>query len=153
MFGHDNNLLNICRPFIDFRATEFADTLDFYSDASLVKTLGYGAVFQHHWLYGVWGEDFIENNSPSIEFLELYTLCAAVLTWGEILTNVRIVIFCDNEAVVNIVNNMTSKCTRCMNLVRILVEDNLVHNRRVFVRHVKTHLNVRADSLSRLQFA
>ena len=129
-----------------------ADVLDFFTDASLSKKFGYGAVFKHQWLYGIWGSEFIEEQSPSIEFLELFALTAGILTWASQLTNVCIVIFCDNEAVVNMVNNLTSKCRQCIKLIRLLVEDNLLHNRRVFVRHVRTKLNQRADALSRLQF-
>ena len=118
---HDK--LVLCRPFIDLSKTINAQKINFYSDASLCKTLGFGAVFQDSWIYGAWGSEFIEDQSPSIEFLELFALCAGVLTWSENLINTRVIVFCDNQAVVQIVNNMTSKCPKCMKLVRILVED------------------------------
>ena len=43
--------------------------------------------------------------NPSIEYLELFALTAAVLTWGSKLKNRRITIFCDNLSVVCMINN------------------------------------------------
>ena len=39
-----------------------------------------------------------------------------------------------------------------MKLVRILAYNCILHHRRVFVKHIKTELNVLADSLSRMNF-
>ena len=39
-----------------------------------------------------------------------------------------------------------------MTLVCLLVLYGLKHNRRVFVRHIETKMNIRADALSRLDF-
>ena len=101
---------NLCRPFTDLDKFHYAHTLNFCTDASKNKLLGFGAVFGDRWLYGRWDQDFVEENDPSIEYLELYALCAGILTWGHLLTDTKIIIFCDNEAVVHIVNNLTSKC-------------------------------------------
>ena len=109
-------------------------------------------MFGDRWIFGLWGEQYIDEESPSIEFLELFALCAGILTWAHLLTNCRIIVYCDNEAVVHMVNNMTSKCPQCMKLIRLLILGGLNHNRRVFVRHVKTAENKRADALSRYQF-
>ena len=148
-----NNYIQLCHPFIDFMAPSLtAEELDFYTDSSLCKTLGFGCIFSDRWFAGLWGADFIDNEKPSIEFLELFALCAAVLTWEHLLQNCRVIIYCDNEAVVNIVNNMTSKCTKCMKLVRMLIKDGMLNNRRIFVKHVRSEANVRADMLSRCQF-
>ena len=140
----------LCRPFVDVDAFAYADTLGFFTDASLNRKYGMGAVFRDRWLVNKWGEDFIDKESPSIEFLELYALVSAILTWSSHLRNCRIIIFCDNEAVVNMVNNTTSKCPQCMKLIRLLVIDGLLSNRRVFVRHIASKANILADSLSRM---
>ena len=63
--------------------------------------------------------------------------------------NTRIVIFCDNESVMNMVNNMTSKKPE---VYGILILDNLMKNRRVFVHYIESEQNQLADSLSRLEF-
>ena len=39
-----------------------------------------------------------------------------------------------------------------MKLVRILVKDCLINNRRVFVKHIRSEKNERADALSRVQW-
>ena len=67
------------------------------------------------------------------------------------LKNCRIIIFCDNKAVVDMVNNLTSFCGNCMYLIQLLVLSGLNDNCRIFVRHVKTFLNKQADFLSRLK--
>ena len=59
-------------------------------------------------------------------------------------------LFCDNEAVVHMVNNATSKCKNCMVLLRLLVLECMLHNVRVMVKHVGTKDNGKTDALSRL---
>ena len=99
------------------------------------------------------GEWFHQNYNPSIEYLELVGLTAALLTWGKFITDQRVILFCDNTAVVGMVNSMTSSCKNCMYLLRLIALDNLIHNRRVFVKYVKTADIYLADTLSRLQFS
>ena len=86
--------------------------LSFYADASLNK-----------------------NFSFSGQFLEMFALTAGILTWGKFLKNFRMIVFSDNEAVVNIVNNMTSRCLKCIKLVRLLVLDNFVNNKNFCLPH------------------
>ena len=139
-------------PFVDIDAFTYADELGFFTDASLNSSFGMGAVYGNRWLVMTWGKQFIEQYQPSIEYLELFALTAGILTWSKYLKNCRIIIFCDNEAVVHMVNNMTSHCKQCMKLIRLLVLDGLVMNRRVFVRHICLEFNILADALSRQQF-
>ena len=40
----------------------------------------------------------------------------------------------------------------CMYLLRLIIMDNLIHNRRIFARYVKSKDNEMVDLLSRLQF-
>ena len=142
----------VCHPMIDQDAMILARDLKFFSDASTSKRLGCGAVFNNHWLFAQWEPNFIKEEKPSIEFLELYALTAAVLTWGHLIKHQRVIIYCDNSAVVNMINNTSSSCRNCMYLLRLLVLNNLVNDRRIFCRHVYSENNILADSLSRLQF-
>ena len=142
----------VCRPMVDLNLITTADQLNFYSDASANHNYGIGAVFKNQWLCGQWEPGFIKQQKPSIEYLELLGLTAAVLTWGEQLKNQRVQIFCDNEAVVNMVNNVPSSCKNCMYLLRLLVLNNLINNRRIFVKHVRSQDNDLADALSRTQY-
>ena len=86
---------------------------------------------------------------PSIEYLELFALCAGILTWETELQNCRIVVLCDNQAVVAMVNSITSSCPNCMHLLRLLVLNGLQFNRRVFASYIDTKSNFLVDALSR----
>ena len=97
-------------------------------------------------------EQYIEQYSPSIEYLELLGVTAALLTWGHLLKNIRIIVFCDNQAVVGMINKMTSSCRNCMYLLRLITLNNLIYNCRVFAKYISTTDNNLSDSLSRLQF-
>ena len=77
---------SVCRPMIDLKSTINATQLSFYSDASANERLCFRAVYRTKWLYGQWEKDYIkQKNGPSIEYLELFALTAAVLTWGPLL--------------------------------------------------------------------
>ena len=89
---------------------------------------------------------------PSIEFLELFALTAAVLAWVHRYKNSRIKIFCDNESTRFMVNSASSSCKHCMILIRLIVLAGLVNNVQIHCKHVQTKSNGRADALSRGQF-
>ena len=105
-FLTSNTNASLYRPFVDFSVELYATTLAFYADVSLNKNFGFGAVFRNRWIWGKWGSEFIVEQEPSIEFLELFALTAGILTWGRFLKNFRMIVFSDNEAVCNIVNNI-----------------------------------------------
>ena len=143
----------VCREMVDFDRKGFTGhELSFYLDASANPNLGFGAVHNDYWLYGQWELGYIRKYNPSIEYLELFALTAALLTWGDLLRNMQIIIFCDNEAVVQMVNSQTSSCKNCMYLIWLLILNNLVNNQKVSVRHVRSENNELSDALSHLQF-
>ena len=135
------------RPFLDFSKVILADEIDMYSDAS--GKLGMGAICQSNWMYTMWKQDFIKKVRPSIEYLELFGVVAGVLTWIHRFKNRRIILFCDNESVVNMINMTTTSCKNCMILIRILVFKGLIENVRIFAKHIKGTKNILADNLSR----
>ena len=142
---------SVNRPFIDLNITLVATEIGLYSDASANPELGFGAVFKgKSWIFCKWEKGFIEKEKPSIEFLELFGLVAGVLTWSDELAGARYKIFCDNESVKYIVNDMTAKCKQSMKLLRILTLDNMKKDRRIFVEHIDGKSNVLSDTLSRL---
>ena len=142
----------LCRPMIDFSNVTIAKTLNFYSDSSANVRLGMGVIYENRWICTTWGNEFMTANRPCIQFLELYALVAAVITWAELLPNCRIQIFCDNTSVRDAVNKASSKCDKCMILLRLLVHNNLKFNQRIFVLHVKSCDNILADAISQLDF-
>ena len=137
------------RPFADFTIELLATELNFYTDAS--GGIGLGGICQRDWMYGFWPKDFLKMAKPSIQYLELFAVLAAVLSWISRFQNLRIVIFCDNESVVNMINFTTTSCKNCMVLLRILVLHSLVNNVRIFAKHVASKDNCFADALSRGQ--
>ena len=88
---------------------------------------------------------------PSIEYLELFALCAGIFTWESELRDCRIIVLCDNQAVVAMVNAITSRCPNCMQLLRLLVLNGLMFNRRVFASYIDTKSNFLSDALSQSQ--
>ena len=143
----------IAHLFIDLSRSscDSEETLSFTSDATANKDLGFGSMLDSSWLYGKWEPGFVNQYKPSIEFLELYALCMGVFVWSDRLKNRRIAMFCDNEAVVHMVNNTTSGCKYCMVLIRKLVLKCINNNMQIFMRHLKGIHNQYSDFLSRLK--
>ena len=71
--------------------------LQLYTDAS--GTLGFGAYFQGAWLMGSWSDTQL---SRSIQWKELFAIVAATAAWGSKWKRKRILIHCDNQAIVHI---------------------------------------------------
>ena len=141
-----------CRPFLDIDKVWHATEISMYSDASRGETLGFGGICEDSWMYGRWEEDFIKDYEPSIAYLELYALVAGVINWLHRFRNRRIVLFCDNQSIVGMVNKTTASCKNCLALIHILVYQSLIHNTRVFAKYVPSKSNKASDFLSRLQF-
>ena len=135
------------RPFMDFSKILFASEIDMYSDAS--GKIGLGAICGRNWLHKEWSKEFLEKCRPSIEYLELYAVVAGVLNWIHFFKNKRVILFCDNKSVVDMINMTSTSCRNCMVLIRILVLKGLIENVRIFAKHIEGKKNVLSDSLSR----
>ena len=138
-----------CRPFMDFSRYWQADEIDMFSDATSNKMLGYGAMCAPEWCYEQWCQQFIETHNPNIAYLELYAVTVGVLNWIHRFANRRVVLFCDNQSVVAMLNPNSSNCRQCMVLIRIIVLKCLTENVRVFAKYVSSKSNICADLLSR----
>ena len=138
------------RKFVNFSASELPEEICFYSDSSKNVKLGFGCYFGGNWLFGQWEQDFIQKEDPSIAYLELFALTAGILAWGYKIQNKKMLLHCDNQSVVHMMNNMTSSCINCMYLLRLLALDNLLYNRTIQVSYIDTKANYLADYLSRL---
>ena len=82
-----------------------------------------------------WDERFMQENQPSIEYLELFALVAGFLAWGHCFQNRKIILFTDNSSVRDMVNDTASRCRNCMVLIRLLVLEGLVWNVRIRAKH------------------
>ena len=87
------------RPMIDLAAEPVsAVELQYFSDASANPELGFGCVIGNKsWIWGKWESGFIHKYQPSIEYLELFALCAGIFTWEYDLKNLRMKVHCDNQ--------------------------------------------------------
>ena len=139
-----------CRPFIDFQPYSAVE-IDMYSDASRNFEKGFGAYCGPHWCYGQWNLQFMQKYKPSIQYLELFGVTVAVINWIHKFKNRRIYLFCDNQSVVQMINNSSSRCKNCMVLIRLITLQGLLNNTRIFAKYVHTLKNDKADALSRLQ--
>ena len=148
----DQIKLQVCRPWLDMDKNYAASELKFFTDASArTENGGMGGIYEDQWIMGQWNKDFLADKKPSIEFLELFALCAGFLTWANRLKDKRFTVFCDNQAVVNMVNNLSSSCKNCMRLLRIIVKLSLNNKFRVFTKYVSSADNDLSDALSRNQ--
>ena len=129
-----------CRPFMDYTTVLTAEDLDMFTDAS--GKIGCGGIFGTMWFYMLWDK----------AFLELFALTIAVRLWVPLLSNRRICLFVDNEILERMVNATSTKCKNCMVLIRMIVMTSLVHNVRVFAKHISTKNNYFADAISRCQW-
>ena len=148
----EDNLV-VYRPMIEHTALDSATEIGFYSNVSANPDLGFGAILKNSWIKGTRPKGFINEEKPSIEFLELFALAAGILSWQgrEELRNKKIILHCDNMAMVHMVNNMSSGCKYCMVILRLLTLNGLLYNRRLAATYVNTKTNGLSDSLSRNQ--
>jgi hypothetical protein len=99
-----------------------------YTDAS---GSGIGGVFMNSW----YSEELSQlERTRSIAWRELFAVVMACRIWGALLRGRRILIYCDNQSVVAIVNSGTSKCPLVMHLIRALYSIAVDHNFDVKLR-------------------
>ena len=120
-----------CRPFIDYTEILIAESLDWHTDAS--GKIGFGGIHQENWFRGDWPQQFLQDVNPSIEYLELFAVVISVKLWAHNYRNKPICLFCDNQAVVHMINNSTSGCPKSMSLIRKLTLTSLHYNIHIFV--------------------
>ena len=139
------------RPFSDFCNTN-SDQIDMYTDSSANAVLGCGGKWGKKWFVQQWDSIFIKKNEPSINYLELYAVTAAVILWIENFANKRVTLFCDNMGVVHMINSNSSRDRNCMILLRLIILQGMIYNVRISAKHVLGINNEISDSLSRLKF-
>ena len=102
-----NHLAVFSHKFSDFKPID-AVNIQFYTDAS--KTVGFGGYCQNSWMHGKWNTAFIKSQDPSIGYLELYAVTVGILSWINRFQNMHIVLHCDNQGAVEMINSTSSKC-------------------------------------------
>jgi len=124
--------------------------LHLFTDAS--GTIGFGGYFQGQWFCSAWPRHVLEqvDKDLSIAFQELYPIVVAALLWGSCWSRKRILIHCDNQATVYIINKGRSPCAAIMRLMRRLVIVAATYNFQFLAAHSPGCTNSIADALSRL---
>ena len=97
------------RPFLDCSKTLMATDIGMYSDVTKNPELGFGAICGEDWMMYKWNIEFVKLVDPSIEYLELHAVLAAVLAWIHKFKNQRVVLHCDNISVVEMINSNSSR--------------------------------------------
>jgi hypothetical protein len=124
-----------------------SSVLTFASDAS---NLGMGAVYQSHW----WSAPFnAAHIKLPIAWRELFAIVVSCRVWGHHFASKRVLIECDNLAIVHSVNNGTSKNHNIMTLIRDLFFIGCFFSFDVRLTHVPGVLNIGPDLLSQLKFS
>ena len=123
-----------------------AEDIQLFTDAS--GKIGFGALCGSAWFNGLWQGWWLDQN---ITLKELYPIVLAIETWGFSIMNKRLHIRTDNQALVPVINNQTSKEPLVMNLVRRMVLHCLKCNIIITASHIPGVQNTIADRLSRFQ--
>ena len=130
-------------------AWESSVSLQLFTDAS--STIGYGGIFGRQWFQGAWENLDRQKQGLSINWKELYAIVVACHIWGSRWSQKRLLFYCDNQSVVEIINSKRSKCPAIMSLVRNLTLLTLQNNFYFKAMHIPGSKNEIADSLSRFQ--
>ncbi|XP_029466048.1 uncharacterized protein LOC115095888 isoform X2 [Rhinatrema bivittatum] len=125
--------------------------IELFSDAA--GGLGFGVYFQGNWCAERWPEEWRDEGLiKNINFLELFPIVVALSIWGKKLVNKKVLLWCDNLGVVQVINRQSAKCPRVSELLRELVFLCLKCNVTIRARHVPGEHNVIADALSRFKW-
>lgn len=124
------------------------ETIQLYTDSS--ATMGYGAYFSGNWFNGNWSDDVTEL---SMAVLELFPIALATATWATDLRNKKLIIFSDNQAVTEVINSQSARCSKLMFLLRQITLTGLKYNFLLRAQFVPGKANGIADALSRHQMS
>jgi hypothetical protein len=125
---------------------------ELFTDSAGGLGRGFGIYFQGDWCCAPWPMEWHnQGKTKDITVLELFPIFLSVVMWGDQLKNKRLIFNCDNSAVVQIVNSLSSKSEQVMQLVRVLTLYCLKYNILLKAQHVPGVKNEICDALSRFQ--
>ena len=114
------------------------------SDAS--GAWGCGAWSESKWFQLAWGE---QSKHFQIAIKELIPVMIASFLWGRNWRGYKITVYCDNEAVVCVLNNRYSRDCHLAHMLRILFFVEAYFQCKVEAKHIPGTRNTLADHLSR----
>ena len=124
-----------------------------YTDAATMADLGWGAWWDTHWTWNQWDSEFIRWESPSIDYLELFTVLVVTWMWTPYFANKEVRVNSDNQPTVCIINNKSSHSPSMLNLICFLTLHCMLNNIHLSAQFIPGSLNQRSDVLSCLQFS
>ena len=117
----------------------------FSSDACLE---GFGAISSNQYFHAVFPSSVTENHLH-INCLELLAIVVAVKIWGHQFKGKKILIFCDNEASVQVINSGASRDSFMQKCLRELCYIEAIFQFDIRAKHIVGEDNRIADYLSR----
>ena len=125
---------------------------EFQVQSDAAGSAGFGIYYRGRWCSGTWPVEWHQTGvTKDLTFLEFFPIVGALWLWAEEWANSAVRFWCDNQAVVHVVNNQTSRSERVMALVRAFTLRPLKFNILIQARHVPGIDNRIADALSRQQ--
>ncbi len=115
-----------------------------YTDAS--GKFGCGALWQASWFQYCWPPAYQEKSIAIKELLPVVLACAI---WGPMWQDTSVLLHCDNEAVVEVLNAGCSKDNHIMHLLRCLFFIRAHFRVRLRAVHIPGAVNTLADAISR----
>ena len=122
-----------------------SDAINLQADASKA---GYGATFRNMWIQEKFPQCWVTFNIAVLEFFPILVL---VDMFAKDLANATVIFHTDNQAVCDIINEMTSKHAAIIILLRKLLLLLLKNNIDLRAVHVAGKNNVLCDAISRSQ--
>lgn len=110
--------------------------LELSTDASGV---GFAGLLKGQWFQGHWPSFWSDLN---IAIKELFPIVLALHLWPSVLRDRRLIVFCDNEAVVHVINNQMSKDKKCMSLIHTMTVLLMQNNVILRAKHVPCKTNI-----------
>ena len=82
--------------------------------------------------------------------LEIWPVVVAIMRWGHLWKDKKVRLWTDNTQVCQMVNTGRSRSVKCMWWIREIFWLTAIHNIHLVSSHVRSHLNIVPDFLSRL---
>ena len=124
-----------------------SEDLYLFTDAS---DLGIGGVYGDQWFSAPLQDHWVPSKCD-INCREMLALWVAANAWGHLWRNKQIIIYTDNQAVVDVWYKGVATNPLMLQILRAIFFFAASHNINILVRHIPGLHNIDADFLSRLQ--